>query len=172
MFTCIHHPHRKLWWYFSFVCVCVCVLSVQHITYVRVSGDDLTYHVKEISPPYLYKFCTHYSGEWVQGKSPLSQTLILKLPRTNKKKGGKVDKVFFCFFFSTGNITWCASTKTDWSCLLCDTTCAWLQLTISGHCIQWLFRAKFQHSYNFHSFRYITCHALWWSWHFLHEPSF
>ena len=123
-------------------------------------------------PPYLYKFCTHYSGEWVQGKSPLSQTLILKLPRTNKKKGGKVDKVFFCFFFSTGNITWCASTKTDWSCLLCDTTCAWLQLTISGHCIQWLFRAKFQHSYNFHSFRYITCHALWWSWHFLHKPSF
>ena len=150
VFSYVHHPHRKLWWYFSFVCVCVCwVYSTLPILGFQMMIWPTTWRK---FPPYLYKFCTHYSGEWVQGKSPLSQTLILKLPRTNKKKKKKKEEKWTKFFF-TGNITWCASTKTDWPCLLCDTTCAWLQLTISGHCIQWLFRAKFQHSYTFHSFR-------------------
>ena len=95
VFSYVHHPHRKLWWYFSFVCVCVCwVYSTLPTLGFQVMIWPTTWRK---FPPYLYKFCTHYSGEWVQGKSPLSQTLILKLPRTNKKKEEKWTKFLFYF---------------------------------------------------------------------------
>ena len=96
VFSYVHHPHRKLWWYFSFVCVCV--LSVQHITYVRVSGDDLTYHVKEISPLFIQVL---YTLQWrVSTREVATEpNANTKATQNKQKKGGKVDKVFILFYF-------------------------------------------------------------------------
>ena len=78
--------------------VCVCVLSVQHITYVRVSGDDLTYHMKEISPLFIQVL---YTLQWrVSTREVATEPNVnTKATQNKQKKGGKVDKVFILFYF-------------------------------------------------------------------------
>ena len=79
----------------------VCVLSVQHITYIRVSGDDLTYHVKEISLLFIQVL---YTLQWrVSTREVATEpNANTKATQNKQKKGGKVDKVFFVFFCFTG----------------------------------------------------------------------